>query len=341
MRRGVEITEGPTVGVVQQNIPRIVSAIYDPDKSDEDRWREAADEAQRCAQLTARLREEDVRLMAWPETSIYVPLDLPPKLFLEPYRGFHQQAVGLFRELGRDMGCHFLVGAPSLVSPEKAALLRGSPYGAQAGKEYGNSAIMISPQGEYVARYDKIRLVPFGEYIPLREVFPFLARLTPIPRELTPGWERVVFSLPAAEGTGETRFSALVCYEDVFPGLCREFRRQGAQFFVNITDEGWYDIPGELRQHLAMAVFRAVETRTTVVRAANTGISCFIDPRGEVYAELPAMTEGALAAPVYLCDVTTPYVRYGDAFAWACLALMHVLFIGPAVCRRLSRRAKA
>ena len=107
----------------------------------------------------------------------------------------------------------------------------------------------------------------------------------------------------------------------MFPDLTADFRRKGADFLVNVTDEGWYDIAGELDQHLAMAVFRAIETRTSVVRAANTGISCFIGPRGQVYAAIEPRTEGALSAPVQLCPVLTPYVRWGDAFGIACLML--------------------
>ena len=87
-----------------------------------------------------------------------------------------------------------------------------------------------------------------------------------------------------------------------------------------MTDEGWYvAFPGELRQHLAMATFRAIETRATVVRAANTGISCFIDPAGRVYARLEPWERGALSSQVILCDAVTPYTRHGDWFAIACL----------------------
>ena len=178
---------------------------------------------------------------------------------------------------------------------------------------------MFSPEGEFEGRYDKMKLVPFGEYIPLRDALPFLQVFTPMTRELTPGDRPVVFTLPG-EGE-EVGLGPLICYEDVFPSLTRAFRRKGADVLVNLTDEGWYRIPGELGQHLAMAVFRAVETRTSVVRAANTGISCFIGPRGEIYARLKPHHEGALAAHVRLCKASTPYVRHGDVFAIACLVL--------------------
>ena len=142
------------------------------------------------------------------------------------------------------------------------------------------------------------------------------------------------------------RFGVLICYEDVFPALARRFRRRGAQVLMNMSDEGWYGRRGERRQHLPMAAFRAVETRTTVVRAANTGISCFIDPCGRVYAGVgweadgrgPARdVEGAAAAHVMLSDVTTPYVLLGDAFAWLCLIAAGLALLPGPLLRRKGR----
>ena len=320
VRARVVVRTGPVVGVVQQNVPRVVSEVYSPAKTAEDYYRERAVEVQLCAQLTARLRGRGVRLVAWPETTAPVPLDLPPAVFAVPQeRELRVQTASYLRELGRDMGSYFLVGAPSYVSREAA---RSLLYGVEATPEFGNSALFLSPEAEVIDRYDKIKLVPFGEYVPWRDVLPFLQAFTPIPREITPGREEVVFELPADADGEVVRFAAPICYEDVFPDLCVAFRRRGARVLVNITDEGWYDVAGELRQHVAMAVFRAVETRTCVVRAANTGVSCFIGPRGEIYASLEPWTRGVLSAPLRLCDATTPYTRFGDAFAVLCLMLV-------------------
>lgn len=315
----IMLTEGPVVGVVQQNFPRLVAEIFDERKTLEDYYREREWEVQVTAELTAGLRGRGVRMAVWPESTAPVPLDIPPEMFPNARElRLRDQVIGLLGALGADMDCYFLVGAPAYFGRSVA---RSVVYGVQATPEFGNSAVMLTPDAQFIERYDKIRLVPFGEYIPLRESLPFLQAFTPIPREITPGTEEVVFSLPGGEGEEPVRFGALVCYEDVFPELCASFRRKGVDFLVNVTDEGWYHIAGELRQHLAMAVFRAVETRTTVVRAANTGVSCFINPRGEVYAELQPLTKGALSAPVQLSDAMTPYVRYGDAFAIICLML--------------------
>jgi apolipoprotein N-acyltransferase len=358
------LTEGPTVGVIQQNIPRLVPELFpaeEPEdkalseaertrlreekerKEEEAAYRQIEDEIETAAHLTARLRGKDVRMVVWPETTVQVPLNLSPDYFDLPPRELEvieailglrfprflrqmartqaviETTLGHMAALGTDMDCYLLTGAPTYY-PRQSGYVTDLRYGIYV-RDYGNSAVLFSPQGAFVERYDKIRLVPFGEYIPLRNLLPFLSVFTPITREITPGKEQVIFSLPGRPGEPQTRFGALVCYEDVFPALVRDFRRKGAQFMVNLTDEGWYYIPGELRQHLAMAVFRAVETRTSIVRAANTGISCCISPRGDVYAALSPHVQDALSARILLSEEVTPYVRYGDVFALGCLML--------------------
>jgi apolipoprotein N-acyltransferase len=227
-------------------------------------------------------------------------------------------------------GARFLVGAPSLVGAERAARYGLDSRGFSVSAYYLDPARYGAPRAPagagMLGRYDKIKLVPFGEYVPYVDVFPFLARLTPIGRGNVAGREYTVFELPwdaaPAHEPGAPSplpFSALVCYDDCFPEVTARFRRGGARFMVNVTYEGWYHVPGELRQHLAMAVFRAVETRTTMVRAANTGISCFIDPLGRVYARLPADEPGALTAPVRLHAGLSFYARHVDVFAVLCL----------------------
>ncbi len=319
VRESLPVREGPVVGVVQQNFPRLVSEIYSTTRTQQDAYRLMAEEMQVAAQLSVGLRDHHVRLLCWPETTVQVPLNLSPELLVSPVREMVEQALGYIRTLAEDMDAYVLVGAPTYFA-RSAGYIRDLRYTVHATEDYGNSAVLFSPQGEFVDRYDKVRLVPFGEYVPWRDILPFLPWLTPIPREITPGAGPVIFRLSQRDGP-PVPYGALICYEDVFPDLTREFRLLGARFFVNLTDEGWYVIPGEHGQHLAMAVFRAVETRTSVVRAANTGISCFIGPRGSVYEALPLNTRGALAAPVRLCDAVTPYVRFGDWFPASCLVV--------------------
>ncbi len=370
---GMELKEGPVVGVVQQNIPRLVSEIGMPpevaealaqleleaegmDESTRERlarevmayydgiYANMRREIEKTAALSERLVGEGVRLLVWPETTVQVPLNIAPSLNPDARSAAVQEfAFQTLRRLGRSMDAHLLVGAPSWF-PRSAGFVERVYYDTTV-RHFANSALMFSPDGEFLQRYDKMHLVPFGEYVPGRDWLPVLGKLTPMTRDVTPGETPVIFELPV--GSGETvRFAALICYEDVMPSLVRQFRRGGAQFLVNLTDEGWYRIPGELTQHAAMAVFRAVETRLTVVRAANTGISCFINPRGEIYRvvkqEVGGRTrlcevEGSAAAPVLLCDSVTPYVRLGDWFGWGCLLVLIFLCAAGGL---LSRRRK-
>ncbi len=314
--KNVRIHEGPVVGAVQQNIPRRRAKIFN--RTVEESCAAAAEELERVARLTRPLADHSPHMVVWPETTIGVPLNAHLHSLVAPARRLLTLTFQRLRETGAALNCPLLVGTSMLT--ERAARGREVGLYGPTVTDRTNSALLISPRGEIRGRYDKVHLVPFGEYVPWVDILPFLQAFTPFTRNLRPGEELVLFPLPDAEGQ-EIPFGALICYEDVFPGLVRDFRRQGARFFVNLTDEGWYFIPGELRQHLAMAVFRAVETRTTVVRAANTGVTCFIGPRGEVYARLQPGRQGTLAAPVRLCDYRTPYMRFGDAFAVGCLML--------------------
>ena len=331
------VRDGPVVGVVQQNVPRLVAEIFS-EKSTDQIYAEMAAEIRKAAGLTETLAGRNVRLVLWPETTVQFALNISPEIFTnKPDQDLALNTLAQLESLGRLLDAHLLVGAPTLLG-RSAGYVDKPLYGTGV-TGFANSAVFLSPDAEFIDRYDKIRLVPFGEYMPLRNLLPFLQVFTPMTRDIVRGTEEVIFELPARDGGRPTRFAALVCYEDVFPDLTADFRRKGADFLVNLTDEGWYNIPGELGQHLAMAVFRAIETRTSVVRAANTGISCFIGPRGQVYAELEPLTEDALSAPVQVCPVVTPYVRWGDAFGIACLMLTLALPPLLAVARATGKAA--
>ena len=316
--RRVEMTDGPVVGVVQQNLPLRASEVFARPETPEAMCRRIIGEVGRAAEVTRDLEGDRSCLVAWPENTVPVPFDLAPDELPEASVGrlvllYTRRALAELQALLG--GCHFLIGAKGT---------RGPGDGGDAdieSRDVTSSAYLLSPDGEIAGRYDKVNIVPFGEYIPLMDYFPFLSRLTPFSRSFVPGRRAVVLELPWRGAGSPIRFAALICYDDAYADLTNAFRRGGARFMVNVTYEGWYHIPGELRQHVPMAVFRAVETRTTVVRAANTGVSCFIDPRGEVYAELEPHRKGALSAPVRLCDAVPPYVRRGDAFGVICLML--------------------
>ena len=371
---GLPVREGPVVGVVQQNIPRFVSELVTPPdiariysltepeiramSAEEIQALNARlsayldkvfgrvkDEIDKAARLSRLLQGEGVELLVWPETTVAEPLNPESTPHLHPRaQAMQQHALETLNELGRSLNAYLCIGAPYLFVERMGDKPMGA-YGPDA-ENNANSAFFIAPDGRLLARYDKMHLVPFGEYVPLRDWLPFLQALTPMTRQLTPGREPVIFSLPSKNET--VRFGVVICYEDVVPSLVREFRRRGAQLIVNVTEEGWYHVPGELGQHVAMAAFRAVETRAAVVRAANTGISCFIDPKGRIYRtvtqEIGGRTrrcnvEGAVAAPVLLCDSVTVYVLLGDWFAVLCLLVAIVALVSGRLRGWLQRNA--
>jgi len=185
---------------------------------------------------------------------------------------------------------------------------------------YYNSALVVSPEGARVGRYDKIHLVPYGEYIPYKEVFFFARKLTGRVSEFTRGTDRKVFRLPAADGQAH-RYGVFICYESVFADEVRQFAQLGAEALVNISDDGWYGDTSAPWQHLNMARMRAIENRRWIVRATNTGVTAVIDPEGRVRQSIPRHQPGALPARFAFRDDITFYSAHGDVFAWLCAIL--------------------
>jgi apolipoprotein N-acyltransferase len=206
----------------------------------------------------------------------------------------------------------------------KAFVLAGTTYHDEQDRSY-NSAALFTPDGRLATRYDKRWLVPMGEWVPLRSWMPF-GDVFHFPSETTPG--RVDTPVPA----GSVRMSVLICYESVFPILPRIGASQGANLMVSITNDSWAGRSSELNQHLAMTVFRAVETRRCVASAATTGITGLIDPFGRVKS-VPPYREDSLVTDAALLDGQTPYVRAGDWFVGLCGVCLAALLL------RTARRA--
>jgi apolipoprotein N-acyltransferase len=175
-----------------------------------------------------------------------------------------------------------------------------------------NSAAVVSPSGDWTARYDKVHLVPFGEYLPFPRLFAFAGGLTKEVGEFQPGASR------APLDAGSMRLGVFICYESVFPGEVREFANQGAQVLVNLSNDGWYGDSGAYAQHLNQTRMRAIENDRWLLSATNTGVTASIDPYGRTVARLPRKERGALVAPYALTSVTTFYTRHGDWFCWLC-----------------------
>lgn len=200
------------------------------------------------------------------------------------------------------------------------------------GDAYYNS-VVLTGAGEW-RQYDKIHLVPFGEYIPLRPVFRFLESFAPI-GDVSAGSEYTLFDIAGRDTIAPVRVAALICFEDVFPGLAREFTLHGAQMFFTVTNDAWYMRTSAAKQHAQASVFRAVENRRAVARAANTGYSCFIEPTGAISGFVaddsgePLFVDGILQSGVTPRNEITLYTRWGDWFArFCCGAAVLTLFTG-------------
>jgi apolipoprotein N-acyltransferase len=192
--------------------------------------------------------------------------------------------------------------------------------GPPGDKRYFNSSLCLAP-GRPVTSYAKVHLVPFGEYTPYKAILGFVEKVSHSIGELTPG------SAPTLHAFGETKFGTPICYEVIFPDLVRRFTKAGAGFLVTITNDGWYGRSAAPYQHFAAAVFRAVESRRFLLRAATTGISGVVDPYGRV------LVKSEIGVRTFLTETVTPasgltfYARFGDLFAAACLTIGALLFI--------------
>jgi apolipoprotein N-acyltransferase len=253
--------------------------------------------------LVRRIAAEKPALIVWPETAIPFFLRREPELSARVYR---------------------LVGETGI------PMLVGSPDVGDDGRLH-NTAFLLGRDGQIRGRYDKRHLVPFGEYVPLHQIFFFLDKLVVGIGDFGRGRTATVFSPDGA------RFSVMICYEVIFPGEVREFVRDGAEFLVNITNDAWFGRSGAPSQHLAMAAMRAVENGTYLVRAANTGISAVIAPTGEILAETEIFAEAALLGTIHPRRGETPYTQYGDVLAWIALAFLGAYALAMARARWTGR----
>ncbi len=233
-------------------------------------------------------------LVVWPES---------PAAFLDSdqaYRDFMEQL------------------ARSSSTPILADDLSFAGRNSDGGYNLYNSASFFREDGSYGGRYDKIHLVPFGEYVPYKPLFFFAGHLLDgLP--FIPGTQRVLF-----DDHGR-KYGAFICYESIFGDEIRQFVGQGAQVLVNLSDDGWYGDTSAPWEHLDMVRMRAIENNRWVLRSTNTGVTASIDPYGRVVDQMPRHVRGALLAKFDFIDGTTFYTRYGDWIAWICAVLTGVL----------------
>jgi apolipoprotein N-acyltransferase len=209
----------------------------------------------------------------------------------------------------------------ALAAELQSCLVTGSPAFEKQGDlvRYLNSAFLISPTGTVLGRSDKLHLVPFGEYVPLAALFPFVNKLVAGIGDFSPGKRAVPL-----ESTGG-KIGVLVCFEGIFPEVARAYVQAGSGILVNITNDAWFGKSSAPYQHLSMTVFRAVENRVPLVRAANTGISAVIDSKGHIRGMTQLFEEATLGAMVRRGEGGSFYSRHGDLFALACLGACGLL----------------
>jgi len=255
--------------------------------------------------MTAAKASPDI--VIWPETAV-------PFSFEDP------TGMDMLGEVARSADTDLMTGIASFTKKD----------GGYVGR---NSAVLVSPEGKIIGRYDKLHLVPFGEYVPLQKLLPFVRKMTTGIGDFVPG------EGPDLMGDHGWKFGTAICYEVIFPELVREFPDEGADFLVSITNDAWFGRSAAPYQHFAMAGFRAVENRRTLVRAANTGVTGVIMPNGAVSARTGIFTEGYVIRDIPLVTEKTFYTKYGDVFAYLCL-LGALAIAGRAVIKRSGSKTR-
>jgi len=196
------------------------------------------------------------------------------------------------------------------------------------GNDIFNSAYLLSPLGEIKGRYDKVHLVPYGEYVPLRNIMPFIEGFTTGIGDFSKGPGFYPLSMD------NRKIGILICYEAILPFAAREYKNNSAELLVNITNDAWFGATSAPFQHFSMIVFRAVETRLYLVRAANTGISGIIDPTGRIIARTNIFREDALKGNVKFVKIPTLYDKYGDILVLFCFVLVTFYFLMTMIWRK-------
>lgn len=240
--------------------------------------------------LTREAVKGGVDLIVWPESAVPFFFQDEP-LQAERIRG-----------LARETGAYLLLGSP-------AHELRNGR------NTFLNSAFMLSPSGETTGRADKMHLVPFGEYVPLGNVLTFINKIVVGIGDFAPGEKAVLLD------AGGTKLGTQVCYEVIFPELARQYVRAGARVLVAITNDAWFGRSSAPYQHLSISVFRAIETRTPLIRAANTGITAIVDKNGHISTMTGLFVEGYRTGEIEPGSGQSLYLTIGDAPALLCLLL--------------------
>ncbi len=254
--------------------------------------------AEKYCGLSELASRSDPDLIVWPETAMpfYYPIENVPSVIVD--------------KCIRKIHTCFIIGSPAFRRDKK-----GRP-------EFFNRAYMINKNAVITGEYDKVHLVPFGEYVPFGKYLAFLGKLTAQAGDFSAGKGKLT---PLR--FNNKKAGVLICFEIIFPDLAREFVRNGADILVTITNDAWFGTTSAPFQHFSMSVFRAVENRRSVARAANTGISGFIFPTGKIFMESPLDKDMFLSAKLFCLKMKTYYTCFGDWFAIICLIAIPFIFM--------------
>ncbi len=289
-----KIADAPSlnVSVIQGNIPQ--NEKWDPEFR--------ASTTLKYINLSLSTKEKRPDLVVLPESA--TPF----------YFGYHREPTEQILDCIRNTNAYFLIGSPSFVP-------------AGSGEDYYNSAYLVAPDGKFKGRYDKVHLVPYGEYVPLKKWMPFLGKMVAQVGDFSAGKKGFILE------DGKFKLGVLICYEIIFPELSSSMADNGASLLVNITNDAWFGTSSGPYQHFDMAIFRAVENRRSVARAANTGISGFIDPIGRIKAATPLLKDAVETRNLPMIHQKTIYTRFGNWFPILCsiVGIGYILLIRSAI----------
>jgi apolipoprotein N-acyltransferase len=292
----LEAGEPVRVAVLQANIAQ------------EDKWNPALAEAitGKYIAMTRQALAAGARFIIWPESST-------PFLFEQDLAG-----GAAIRRLAAEGRATLLIGSDQ-VEP-----MRAEPGRADPAQRWYNAAFLVKDDGQVGAVYRKMHLVPFGEYVPAKRLLFFVSPIVDAVSDFAPGTEPVL--LPV----GSHLASTAICYEVIFPSLIRQFVVNGSELLTTITNDAWYGRSSAAYQHWEQAAMRAIEGGRYLARAANTGISGFVDPYGRVVEKSPLFEQSLLVADLRFIRAPTIYSRTGDLVAWLSLALVAAALLAAA-----------
>ena len=285
-----------TVSLIEDG-PQLRVAAVQGNVAQDDKWNPTLTDAilDKYLELTRTAVAEGARLIVWPEAATPFAFESDPT------------RASSIRRIARDSGAHLLVGTTHITWEDQP-------------RQY-NAVVMVDDMGETAGVYRKQHLVPWGEYVPLRQVLFFVSPLVETVGGFSAG--------PGSEtlAMGNQLVGTAICYEIIYPGLVRGLVARGSRLLTTVTNDAWYGRTSAPYQHFQQATMRAIEQGRFLVRAANTGISGIVDPYGRVIASTPLFETHVVTADVRLLDGRTLYSRTGDVVAYACAVLTVLMLL--------------